>query len=232
MSSHTLRSPLTLEALGRVEQTSLHPVQQSTSLKLKKCTDLYQQRCVKYPGRAVFHSYAEYIHGLWLESRADVSHFVPQPFRLLCDHRLYIPDCYVVTRAGNQVIELKARGEMSWPAPELIAAHYRQHHLTFRVMDNEEALSHETEALHWRPMVQALCIALRYHVDTHAVEMALLREAQQRGPCQLGDLVSPLERLNDSTREIAVYRLLHRHLLEVDLSERALDYDTPVTPCA
>jgi hypothetical protein len=231
MSTTTLHNRLTLEVLGRVETTSLSPVQQPTSLKLLKCADTYQQAGVKYAGIGVYHSYAEYIHALWLESLKTITSYVPQPFLLLCDHKRYIPDCSVLGDGQWEVIELKSRGLMEWPDQALVTAYFAQHNMRFRVLDNEEVLTHEKEALHWRPIIQSLYVASRYGLDTRIAESELLHAFAYQDIQTLGDLISPLQLADRSDRLIALYRLIQRHVLGVDLSRDRLDYDTPVQLC-
>ncbi len=231
MPTRTFPNPLTLDALGRCDAPSLAPCQQPTSLKLLKAADTYQQVCVKYPGLAVFHSYAEYIHALWLESLSTVSAFVPQPFLLYCDHRRYIPDCYVVKDHEIVVLELKAGGNMEWPDPGLVRAFLALEHMNFEVIANDDVLIHEQEALRWRPIIQALAVANHYQVDTTTAEIDLLQLFSNDREYQVGDLLSPLNREERSDHEIALFRLIHKHRLVVDLSHHQLDYDTPVTLC-
>lgn len=227
----TIVNPLTLQALGDINIEDWTPQQQFTSLTLLKGADTYRQACVKFPALALFHSYPEYIHALWLESRADVIRFVPQPYQLRYNNRRYIPDCYVETDNKRTVIELKARGSQSWPSPELMTAFFKTHRMDYLVMDNDEALSHETEALHWRPIIQALSVASTYQLSTHQEEYNLLQHCNELHDGQIGDLLSPLQRADQSSHEIALYRLIHTHKLHVDLSVQRLNYDTPVSLC-
>ena len=67
-----VQNGLTLADLGRVVTDNLEPLQQRSSPDILLSADCYQQVLIKYPRLAVFHSYAEFIHALHLESRADV----------------------------------------------------------------------------------------------------------------------------------------------------------------
>jgi hypothetical protein len=227
----TIVNPLTLQALGDIDIEDWTPQQQSTSLTLLKGADTYRQACVKFPALALFHSYAEYIYALWLESRADVIRFVPQPYQLRYNKKHYIPDCFVETCDKRTVIELKARNSQPWLEPELVNAFFSTHHMDYVVIDNDEALAHETEALHWRPIIQALAVANTYELSTREEELSLLQQFHEKHDHQIGDLLSPLQRLNQSSYEIALYRLLHTHKLHIDLSVQRLNYDTPVSLC-
>lgn len=86
---------------------SLIPNQQPTPLKLTKSADYYEQHCVKYPHRACFHSYSEFIHALLLEADSDVTAFVPQPYCLRIGRKLYTPDVYIVRKGRITVSGLE-----------------------------------------------------------------------------------------------------------------------------
>jgi hypothetical protein len=226
-----IRDGVTLAALGQVKTDSLMPAQQPSSQKILTAADTYQQRLLKYPLRATFHSYAEFIHALWLESRADVRSFVPQPFLLWVNGRRYIPDCYVVLDTGPEVVELKAGGTMVNPPPELVRRFFEWENLAFEVLDNAEVLTHEAEALHWLRLIQVLVVAAHYHVDTRAEETTLLQVCAERGPQTLGNLISPRRHAQQYPWEVALYRLLHQHRLATDLVTRPLDYDAEIRLC-
>lgn len=224
-------APNTLELLGRVDAPNLVPSQQPTSLKLLKSADTYQQHGAKFGGTGIYHGYAEYIHALWLESRRSVTRFVPQPFLIYVDHRRYIPDCYILQNNQIDVVELKAGGSMAWPDQDLMTAFFAREHMQFRLIDNDEVLQHETEALHWRPIVQSLVVANHYGLDTRTAESELLQTCARYESCEIGDLISPRRHADPSDHLIALYRLIHKHDLLVDLAYERLDYDTPVTLC-
>lgn len=231
MPTTTVNSPLTLEVLGRIDAPNLEPSQQATSLDFLKKADVYQQSGVKFDGVGIFHSYPEYIYALWLESQKPIKKYIPQPYLLYYDHKRYIPDFYVIRNNQVEIIELKSRGAMEWPDPILIETFFSRHDMRFYVLDNKEALTHETEALHWLPIVQSLCVANRYNLDTRAFESELLRACARQTVCEVGDLITPLQHCDRSDYLIALYRLIHRHDLIVDLTNNRLDYDTPIRLC-
>lgn len=228
----TIQDKLTLASLGQVKANSLLPAQQPSSQKILTAADTYQQRLLKYPLRGIFHSYAEFIHALWLESRPEVHSFVPQPFLLWVNGRRYVPDCFVVRDSGPVVLELKAGGTMVDPAPELVRRFFEWEGLAFEVLDNAAVLAHEAEALHWLRLIQVLVVADQYHLDTRAEEIALLQTCMERGPLTLGDLISPRRHLQQYPQEVALYRLLHQHRLTTDLVTRPLDYDAEIRLCS
>lgn len=227
-----IQDGLTLASLGQVKTDSLLPAQQPSSQQILTAADTYQQRLLKYPLRGTFHSYAELIHALLLESRAEVRHFVPQPFLLWVNGRRYTPDCYVLLDAGPVVIELKARGEMLKPSPDLVRQFFDWEGMAFEVLDNDVVLAQEAEALHWLRLIQVMVVADQYHLDTRAEEIDLLQACMERGPLALGELISPRRHDQQSLEEVALYRLLHQHRLATDLVHDYLNYDSEIRLCS
>lgn len=229
--SAVYRDENTLAVLARIRIKSLSPAEQPSSQKILKKADTYQQRFLKYPHRGAFHSYAEFIHALLLESRAAISTFVPQPFRLLVGNKPYIPDCYVCENNRQIVIEMKPKGQMVDPSPLLIEQFFNWHRMEFQVVSNESVMEHEQEALNWLPLVQVMVVAERYGLDTSAKEQELLQYCITHSGLTVGDLLSPRRREDQSDEEVALYRLLHLHRLETDLDRRPLNYDSELRVC-
>lgn len=232
--SSTLQEPLTLAALGRVEWDTLEPREQPTPPALRKRADYYEQRFIKYPHCGCFHSYAELIHAILLDIDAEVLRFVPQPYRLRLSGRpaYYTPDCYVHRRDWTGVIELKPRGEFDAVLQQRVAAFFHLHHLQFSVVANETVLAREPEALNWLPIIQVLVQAQIHGYDTDAFELRLWQYALDHPQRTVADFLVPGDCSHDARlRALAFYRLLHRHLLVVDLSQSPLRYDAEVRPC-
>ncbi|MDO3382390.1 hypothetical protein [Gilvimarinus algae] len=228
MIARQVQHPQTLAHLGVVETQTLMPQQQKTKPPLLKSANLYIRTCVKYPLRAYFHSYEEYIHGLWLESDPHVIAFIPQPYTLYCDHRLYIPDCHVLTDRGIRVVEIKPLGKPMWPSPQLLETFFAEERMAFELLSNDAVMVHETTALRWRRLVQVLASSNARYLDTSVEEAQLVAELTASRTAVLGDILSPLKRPAHSRTEIALYRLIHRHAIHVDLDVRALSYDSQV----
>lgn len=208
---------------------SLIPNQQPTPLKLTKAADYYEQHCVKYPHRASFHSYAEFIHALLLEADSDVAAFVPQPYCLRIGRTLYTPDIYIVREGRIIVGELKPAGR-SLPDAWLYAleAYFNHQGMHFEMISNEDVLEHETLALNWLPIVQVLAEAQLDGVEITFEEDELLSELLDYRRLTVGELLKEGPRDDRYRRELALLRLLHQHRIEADLSEAPWDYDTVV----
>lgn len=214
---------------ARLRQDQLIPTQQPTPLKLTKRVDYYEQRCVKYPNRASFHCYAEFIHALLLEADAEVSSFVPQPYAMVVDRKPYIPDVYLVRNGRIEILELKPRAAFAPQKERPLRAFFEQYGMQFKVLANEWVLEQERRALNWLPLVQVLAQAQYQGLDTVSQEQRLFDRARLETALTVGDLLGDDARTERDASELALYRLLHRHDLHCDLSEALLDYDTVVT---
>jgi len=226
----TSTDPFTLEALANTASDSLVPNQQDTPRGLLQQADCYLQRFIKYPGIVVCHSYAEFIHAIWLEMDVDVTSFVPQPFKLYVHGRCYIPDCYVIHKGQPQVIELKAEGQFNVAWLNEIALYFKWHDLPFSVISNDAMLSHETEALHWLPIIQLLAQANEIGIQTEKIEFKLLDKSYSLGTSYVGNLITP-GATDQYLERIALYRLIYAHRLLVDLRYRPLSWDTELSLC-
>ncbi|MDR9423656.1 MAG: hypothetical protein RI567_00035 [Marinobacter sp.] len=214
----------------RFNQAQMIPAQQATSLKLTKSTDYYEQRCVKYPDRASFHCYAEFIHALLLEAAPEVTSFVPQPYQLVVKGRLYTPDAYVVRSGRIQVLELKPGGKFDEQDEALLVAFFEQYGMHFEVVANETVLAQEQLARNWLPLIQVLAQAQAQGIETQIEEQQLFDAARAHGDAlTVGELLTDAPRRDRYWQELALYRLLHRHDLKCNLGEAPLDYDKVIT---
>lgn len=222
--------PFNYHLANQVSCQELTPQQHSTSPRFRQHCDLRYQVMLKYPERAEFHSYAEYLHAGLLEGESAVTRYVPQPFRLRVNGRYYTPDCYVVRPQGREVIELKPRGEMNASLAEPLRHFFAQHDMVFTIKANETVFEHAQAARNWLEIVRILTPARDWDVATEmqAVwELLLTRQA-----CTLGDLIDRGDRARTYRREIAVFRLLHQGRLMTDLDQRRLDFSSILSPCA
>jgi hypothetical protein len=225
VQSVTLDNAITVSAVD----CQLMPNQQPTSLRLTKSADYYEQRCVKYPHRACFHSYAEFIHALLLEADAEVIAFVPQPYCLRIGRKLYTPDVYIVRQGRPTIRELKPAGRsLSDGWVEALEAFFDHQGMHFEMVSNETVLEHESLALHWLPIVQILAEARLDGVDTNLEENQLLNQLLQSRSLAVGELLTDGARDDRYRQELALLRLLHQHRIGADLSEAPWDYDTVV----
>lgn len=213
----------------RIRQRQMIPAQQPTPRCLTRSVDYYEQRCVKYPDRAAFHSYAEFIHALLLEADETVTSFVPQPYVIELGRGLYTPDVFVARQSLREVLELKPRAEFEAKKEISLRALFEQHDMTFRVVANEEVLKQESLALNWLPLIQVLAQADDQGIETDQWEQKLLMEARLHNSLRVESLLPRASRQEAYLAEVALMRLLHRHQLHCDLSKAPLNYDREVT---
>jgi len=184
---------------------------------------------VKFPHRACFHSYAEFIHALLLEADAGVTAFVPQPYCLRIGRKLYTPDVYVAYRERLVIRELKPEGRSlpdGWI--QALAGYFNHYDMHFELISNEEVLAQEALALNWLSIVQVLAEAQVDGVDTNTEETQILNRLLQSRSTTVGEILNEGPRDDGYRHELALLRLLHQHRIDANLSEAPWDYDTVV----
>ncbi|MBU72500.1 hypothetical protein [Spongiibacter sp.] len=220
-----------LEQVARVTTDSLVPCQQRSSLRLATNADVYLRRCLKYPGRGVFHSYPEYLHGILLDVDPDVTSFVPQPYTLKIARTSYTPDVYVVRTGQQAVIELKGKRGLDPLIEASARAFFADYGIHFSVVSNNTVLAREREALNWLPLLQVLACADQTGLDTQSMTSTLLERCRRFPGTTVEELLSPARRPTQYVEEVALYRLLVTHQLSADLVSAPLNYSSVLTAC-
>lgn len=187
--------------------------------------------CLKYPGRGVFHSYAEYLHGILLDIDPDVTSFVPQPYTLRVARTRYIPDVFAVRAQQQQVIELKGKQGLAPVIEASARAFFADYGILFSVVSNNTVLAREQEALNWLPLLQVLIGAERNGLDTQTMASTLLTRCRRFPGTTVEELLSPARRPTQYVEEVALYRLLVSHQLSADLVSAPLNYSSVLTAC-
>jgi len=209
---------------------NLEPCQRATNPRFKIACDFRQQVMLKHPYLSEFHSRHEHLHAGLLEANPDVLAYTPQPFQLYVHHARYTPDVYVVMRNGKvRVIEIKPHGEMDEAKRLAIDAFLALYNLSFEVMSNETIAEQEVQAQSWLEIVQRLARAEA--MDTQTEELAVLERLTTAPALTVGDLVDAGARDNSYLTEIALYRLAHRGLVQMDFASDPLSYDTELSLC-
>lgn len=98
----------------------------------------------------------------------------------------------------------------------------------FEMVSNEAVMEREVLALNWLPIVQILAEAQIEGVDTTFEEQELMHELLDSRCLAVGDLLTEEPRDQRFRQELALFRLLHQHQIEADLSQAPWDYDTVV----
>lgn len=213
-----------------VQCESLTPAQIATPLRLLRHADCYLQRGVKFPQCGIFHSYAELLNFALCEGDSEVQILVPQPFRLTVSGRRYVPDLFMIRGGERVVCELKPRGELRRELHEPLEAFFTFHGYHFEVVSNESVLEKECSALNWLHALRILSSSADLGTDYE--ETALWEEVCREEWICFSDLIELGDRRQSCTREIALFRLLHRGLLAADWSRERLSPSTRIRLCS
>lgn len=215
---------------ARVRADTLEPRQRRATPRLKTSADFRLQHMVKHDHLSEFYSRAEHLHAGLLEGDPHVLHYTPHPFALRIGKRVHTPDCYIVSEAGpRRVVDIRARGELPAGLRPPIEAFLESHRLRFEVVSSESIYEREVEAENWIDIVRALRRGRDFTTDQ--AEYRLLGRLAGAGSLQLGDVIDRGDRERTYLDELGLLRLLHRGLLQAELAERPLNYDTAVWPC-
>lgn len=220
-----------LAEVARVTTDSLVPAQQRTSLRLATNADVYLRCCLKYPGRGVFHSYPEYLHGILLDVDPEVTSFVPQPYTLKIARTSYTPDVYVVRAGQQEVIELKGQRGLDPVIEASARAFFADYAIHFSVLSNNTVLAREQEALNWLPLLQVVICAEQNGLDTETTASTLLTRCRRFPGTTVAELLSPARRPTQYVEEVALYRLLVTHQLSADVVSAPLNYSSVLIAC-
>lgn len=223
----TIQSPSNMRFI--VKARDMTPRQHHTKAGFKRRTDCYERVMLKHPFRSVFHSRAELYYAALLEADPAVTSYVPQPFSLAVSGRAYIPDCYVLRNGQRVVVELKPRGEFDDALRVPLEKFFEQYGMRFQVVANEFALEQHLVAENWLSIISAL--VQTESLDTHQTEIKQLDQFSIRENLRLGQLIDPCNRIGSLVEEAALFRLLHRGLVQADLGSAPLDYDTEFSLC-
>jgi len=199
------------------------PRQIKTSLKLLKSTDYYEQAGLKFSGVGQFHSRAELLHAALLEGDPKVKRYTPQPFRFRIGSKWYIPDCYV--ELDKKIIrELKPNGRFDEDLQELLGTFCSLRNIKFETLSNEQVFQQECLAENWLTIIRLLSWAR--DVDSDEKEKEIIESMLSNPSFCLGDVVDISDRKRTYISEIAIFRLLHRGILNADLVTKRLSFDT------
>ena len=202
------------------------PEQQKTSIGFMRSTDCYQQRFLKFPLLGVFHSYSELLHAALLEANTNVSSFVPQPFKFLIGRRRYIPDCFYLASGKRIVVEIKPQGKLSDEIKIPLTEYLAFNDILFKVISNEEILEQETLALNWLYIVRTLLTS--QYEETSVQEIQLYEKILAHSELSVGDIIDLGNRIQNRQNEIALFQLVYKGKLELDLTEYLISTSTLV----
>lgn len=212
----------------RAKADDLTPQQQMTPISQKISLDFRERRMLKYPGLAQFHSPAEYLFAGLLEADPAVLSYIPHPFRLRIGKQLHTPSFFVV-RDGHHVISILPKDGLTPEIHDPLFHYLALHRMDFTVIAEQAIKDHCIEAENWLEIVRVLYLAR--DLLTAAEEQALLARLHRGERYLLDELVDPGDRQGTYLTEIAIFRLLHRGLMQASLNTGPLDYDTEIWRC-
>ncbi len=222
--------PFDPQLARQVKTDTLTPYQHNTRPNFKTAVDFRVQHMLKHPYLSEFHSRAEHLNAGLLEGDPTVRSYVPQPFRVWIGKRRYTADCYVAReQSPPEVWELKPRGEFPDEKRIPLEQFFAQHGMQFDVISNESVYEREIEAENWLEIVRNLHIAR--DLETTDAEQRVMEHLMTIDSGTLDDFIDPGDRERTYYAEIALFRLLHRGVLQANLVDRPLDFDTEVQLC-
>ncbi|WP_417215331.1 TnsA endonuclease N-terminal domain-containing protein [Alcanivorax sp.] len=207
-------------------ETELVPQQHNAGKQFQIATNLSHQQFPKHAAdSSECHSPAEYLYCCLLEADPEVTHFVPQPFRLWVGNRRYTPDFYVRRRSGPaQVIEVKPASAIPVQDQEPLERFFRREGMQFSAVSNEQIFEREPEARHWLHIIQVL---MRFKsLETRHREQDILEQLLAGHDVTVGDVLPPQESVPSPVTEVALFRLLHQGVITADLRIEPLNVDT------
>lgn len=209
----------------------LEPANQKTksAFRVRKSSDCYFQKGLKFPFVGHFHSLSELLHYGISEGNPSISHFTPQPRPLRIDGKNYFPDCSYVKDGKYVVVEIKPRGEFTNSKAGPITSYLEDLGATFKVVSNESIQDKSILAKNWLQIVRVL-VSAQYET-TNGEEEDIFDEIKRGGILTLGDIIERGNRIDKRGKEIALYRLAHQGVASLVLSDRPLSYETEVTLC-
>jgi len=222
---------LVMKRQQKLLEALLEPANQETksAFGVRKSSDCYFQKGLKFPFVGHFHSLAELLHFGISEGSPSISHFTPQPRPLKIDGKNYFPDCSYVKDGKYVVVEIKPRGEFTNSKAGPISSYLEDLGATFMVVSNESILERSILAKNWLQIVRVL-VSAQYET-TDGEEEDVFDKVKRIGVLTLGEIIERGNRLDKRGKEIALYRLAHQGLVSLALGDRPLTYETEVTLC-
>ncbi len=205
-----------------------NPHQHLTKVGFKKKCDFYAQQFVKFPDVGQFHSYAELLHAALLESDPGVSHFIPQPYQFGKRRNGYKPDCFYLKNGQRFLVELRPEKRVQKSEEKLapIIAQCARYKVQFNVISNESILVQETHARNWLDIVRYLVQWQDY--STEQYEQELLHELIDINTVTLGEVIQERQSRYSHLLELALYRLAHRGLVQIQCEDSPLNFETRI----
>jgi len=178
---------------------------------------------------ATFHSYPELLHAALLEGNKNVLTYTPQPEMFKINGRRYIPDCRYIENGKTIYVEIKPKGELIDKVRIPMEEYAAIHDCEFKVISNEDILDQEVKAKNWLSIVRVLVSAK--NEETQGAEDTLINWLCSEPELTLKDIIDSNDRVSQRFQEIALYRLAHKGIINLDIETKPIEYTTKVNLC-
>jgi hypothetical protein len=194
-----------------------HPIQTRTRLGFKQACDLHVMTFYKYKDIAFFHNRTELRQAALYERNSEVTFFCPQPRGVKIGKAIYTPDFFYSEGGRDIYVELKPGGKMDKKKEQTFREIAHENACEFIVVSNEDVYKQKVEADNWLLIVRTLVSGKL--IDTEGIEPKVLNEIAMTEGCLLSTLLHPKDRIKNAQKELALFRLAHQGVIELDDSK-------------
>lgn len=200
----------------------------SNDFKIRKRANCYQRKFSKASHeRMTYHSLEECYQAALLEIDPSVKSFTPQPKQYGTFGNRYIPDFYYITRTGEEfVLELKPNGVLAENYRRPMERIAEREGFTFLVVDKADVKKEEILAVNSMHIANVLNPV--GYLDTRYIEEELQRKLLAEGSFKFDDVVFAENRVGRQHYEIALFKLLCRGKLQMELKTKRISFDSIV----
>lgn len=199
--------------------------------KVRKVANNFQHVFSKcHKSRWSYHSIEEWYYAAKLELDHTVERFTPHPTQYGAHGNRYIPDFFFLKTDGTRfVVEIKPEKNVTKfeskyrPAMEAKA---RSENFKFLIIENE--IVRKEAQLSKNAIYISRVLNGAEGLITDEEESQITRMLLIHGNCQYTDIVSKDNRVEKRLREIALWRLVHRGRVAMNLRDQPISYDSSI----
>ncbi len=214
-----------------IDRYGQEPDRVPNDYKIRKVANNFQHVFSKcHESRWSYHSLEEWYYAAKLELDFNVERFTPQPTQYGVHGNRYIPDFFVLRTDGSRlIIEVKPHKNIEKFEAKYRAAmeaKARDENFTFQIVDNEEIREHallSRNAIYISRVLNGSKNLITIQEEEQIGRMLLVHDR-----CHYSDIVSIDNRLEMRLREIALWRLVHRGEIIMNLSDQPISFDSTV----
>ena len=213
------------------ERYQEQPDQIPNDYKVRKVANNFQHVFSKcHKSRWSYHSIEEWYYAAKLELDFTVERFTPQPTQYGAHGNRYIPDFFFLKTDGTRfVVEVKpkknvAKFESKYkPAMEAKA---RCENFKFLIIENEEIRAGaqlSKNAIYISRVLNGSSGLITDEEESQITRMLLVH-----GNCQYTDIIAKDNRVEKRLIEVALWRLVHRGRVAMNLRDQPISYDSSI----